>query len=76
MQSLPLASIEQLTIEPQQIVFNQWNESVQCLVTAKLKSGELLDVTGFCNYTVAGTQAWASLGVGCNLLFLVNLDSK
>jgi WD40 repeat protein len=59
-QSLPISSIEQLTIEPQQIVFNQWNESVQCLVTAKLKTGELLDVTGFCNYVVAGSQAWSS----------------
>ncbi len=60
LQSLPIASIEQLNVEPQQIVFDQWNESVQCLVTAKLKSGELLDVTGFCSYTVSGSQAWAS----------------
>ena len=60
LQALPLASIEQLSVEPQQIAFTQWNESVQCLVTAKLKSGELIDVTSFCNFMTAGSQVWAS----------------
>ncbi|MCU0720463.1 MAG: DUF1549 and DUF1553 domain-containing protein [Pirellula sp.] len=33
---------------------------MQCLVTAKLKSGELIDVTSFCNFVSAGSQVWTS----------------
>ena len=59
-QSLPLANIEELLVEPQRIELTKWNESVQCLVSAKLKNGELLDVTNFCRYRVTAENAWCS----------------
>ncbi|XZE21691.1 DUF1549 domain-containing protein [Pirellulaceae bacterium SH449] len=59
-QALPLSEIAELTVQPSEVVFSRWNESVQCLVTAVLKNGERIDVTNFCNFNIASPQAWSS----------------